>query len=107
MEQIAVLKNNTIIDLQSATQSDLDFTPIYYDNSSQSLEIIRHSTAHLMAQAIKMLYPQAKFFVGPVVDDGFYYDFKTNQPIGEDDLKLIEKQMNDIIKKSMRLANTL
>ena len=104
MEQIAVYKNNTIIDLQSASSQDLEATPILYDNSSQSLEIIRHSTAHLMAQAIKILYPKAKFFVGPVVEDGFYYDFKTDTPIGEDELKDIEKQMNNLIKKKYEIT---
>jgi threonyl-tRNA synthetase len=104
LEQIAVYKNNTIIDLQSASSQDLEATPILYDNSSQSLEIIRHSAAHLMAQAIKILYPKAKFFVGPVVEDGFYYDFKTDTPIGEDELKDIEKQMNNLIKKKYEIT---
>jgi threonyl-tRNA synthetase len=57
-----------------------------------------------MAQAIKILYPKAKFFVGPVVEDGFYYDFKTDTPIGEDELKDIEKQMNNLIKKKYEIT---
>ena len=72
--------------------------PIYFDNSKEALEIIRHSAAHLMAQAIKTLYPDAKFFVGPVVDEGFYYDFKTSAKIGEEDLITIEKKMKEIAK---------
>ncbi len=54
------------------------FTPIYFDGSPECLEVLRHSCAHLMAQAIKALYPEAKFFVGPVIEDGFYYDFRVN-----------------------------
>ena len=64
-------KNGRIIDTQTAVEFDCsDFEPIYFDNSPEALEVIRHSTAHLMAQAIKQLYPEAKFFVGPVVDEG-------------------------------------
>ncbi|MBD3789535.1 MAG: threonine--tRNA ligase [Campylobacterales bacterium] len=87
-----------IIDTQSAGESSTA-TPIEFDNSHESLEIIRHSTAHLMAQAIKELYPHAQFFVGPVVDEGFYYDFRVDQKISEDDLKTIEKKMKELIKK--------
>jgi len=87
-----------IIDTQSAGDSSQG-RAIEYDNSPEALEIIRHSTAHLMAQAIKELYPNSQFFVGPVVDEGFYYDFRVDEPIGETDLKSIEKMMKNLIKK--------
>ena len=91
-------KEGRIIDTQSAPEN-CECKPIAYDNSPEALEIIRHSTAHLMAQAIKELYPSAKFFVGPVVDEGFYYDFRVDEKIGEEDLKKIEKKMKELIKK--------
>ena len=91
-----------IIDTQSA-KSGSEYRDIEYDNSDEALEIIRHSTAHLMAQAIKELYSNAKFFVGPVVDEGFYYDFKVDEKIGEDDLKKIEKTMKNLIKKKYKI----
>ena len=91
-----------IIDTQSAGQS-CDGKAIEYDNSDEALEIIRHSTAHLMAQAINELYTNAKFFVGPVVDEGFYYDFKVDEKIGEEDLKKIEKTMKNLIKKKYKI----
>ncbi len=91
-----------IIDTQSADEN-CTATPIEFDNSEKSLEIIRHSTAHLMAQAIKELYPDAQFFVGPVVDEGFYYDFRINEKIGEEDLKTIEKKMKELIKKKYKI----
>jgi len=91
-----------IIDTQSAGENCTG-TPIEFDNSEKSLEIIRHSTAHLMAQAIKALYPDAQFFVGPVVDEGFYYDFRINEKIGEEDLKTIEKKMKELIKKKYKI----
>jgi len=91
-----------IIDTQSAGEN-CTATPIEYDNSEASLEIIRHSTAHLMAQAIAELYPNAQFFVGPVVDEGFYYDFRVDEQIGENDLKTIEKKMKELIKKKYKI----
>jgi len=90
--------DGNIVDTQSAGES-FDGTAIVYDNSDHALEIIRHSTAHLMAQAISELYPNSQFFVGPVVDEGFYYDFRIDEPIGENDLKKIEKKMKELIKK--------
>jgi threonyl-tRNA synthetase len=91
-----------IIDTQSAGEN-CTATPIEYDNSEASLEIVRHSTAHLMAQAITELYPNSQFFVGPVVDEGFYYDFRVDQQISENDLKTIEKKMKELIKKKYKI----
>jgi threonyl-tRNA synthetase len=91
-----------ILDTQSAGEN-CTATPIEYDNSEAALEIVRHSTAHLMAQAITELYPNAQFFVGPVVDEGFYYDFRVDVQIGENDLKTIEKKMKELIKKKYKI----
>ncbi len=91
-----------IIDTQSCNNSE-GLREIEYSNSNEALEIIRHSTAHLMAQAIKELYSNAKFFVGPVVDEGFYYDFKVDEKISQDDLKKIEKKMKELIKKKYKI----
>ena len=99
MNAIAIKHNGEIIDLQTAKELGFEGEQILLDNSEESLSILRHSTAHLMAQAIKSLYPDAKFFVGPNVKEGFYYDFKTSQEIGEADLKEIEKEMLSIAKK--------
>ena len=94
-EIIGYIKNGEICDTQSCSDGE----EILFDNSENALEIIRHSAAHLMAQAIKELYPDAKFFVGPVVDEGFYYDFRTSEKISESDLKKIEKKMKELAKK--------
>ena len=97
-------KNGQIIDTQTAVELDCsDFEPVYFDNSPEALEVIRHSTAHLMAQAIKQLYPEAKFFVGPVVDEGFYYDFRVDAKISDTDLKKIEKTMQQLAKKKIAI----
>lgn len=101
-ELIGLKKDNKIFDLQTAEELKLDadeYQKIYFDNSNDALSIIRHSCAHLMAQAIKQLYTNAKFFVGPVVDEGFYYDFKVDEKIGIEDLAKIEEKMREIAKK--------
>ncbi|EAL5736057.1 TPA: threonine--tRNA ligase [Campylobacter jejuni] len=100
-EVIAYLDNETIIDSQSVKNTNLK--EIYFDNSKESLEVIRHSCAHLMAQAIKSLYPEAKFFVGPVIEDGFYYDFRVESKIGEEDLVKIEKKMKELAEAKIEI----
>ncbi|EIL6998167.1 threonine--tRNA ligase [Campylobacter jejuni] len=100
-EVIAYLDNETIIDSQSVKNTNLK--EIYFDNSKESLEVIRHSCAHLMAQAIKSLYPEAKFFVGPVIEDGFYYDFRVESKIGEEDLVKIEKEMKELAEAKIEI----
>lgn len=102
MSQIIGIKiNNDIFDTQSTQGREGE--PIYFDNSPEALSIMRHTCAHLMAQAIKELYPEAQFFVGPVVEEGFYYDFRINRKIGEEDLAQIESKMKEIAKKGKEL----
>jgi len=95
-EVIGYIKDGEIFDTQTLSSGDAE---IVFDNSKEALEIIRHSAAHLMAQAIKELYPNTQFFVGPVVEEGFYYDFRTDSKISEEDLKKIEKKMKELAKK--------
>ncbi|HEC1565418.1 TPA: threonine--tRNA ligase [Campylobacter upsaliensis] len=100
-EVIAYQNNGVLIDTQSAT--NLDFEKVYFDNSKEALEVLRHSCAHLMAQAIKALYPEAKFFVGPVIEDGFYYDFRVNSKLNEEDLIKIEKKMKEFAEAKLEI----
>ncbi|EAK0440946.1 threonine--tRNA ligase [Campylobacter lari] len=100
---IAYANNETLVDTQSFN-NDINLTPIYFDNSKESLEVIRHSCAHLMAQAIKSLYPEAKFFVGPVIEDGFYYDFRVDSKISEEDLSKIEKKMKELAEAKLDIT---
>ncbi|MBS4314161.1 threonine--tRNA ligase [Campylobacter vulpis] len=100
-EVIAYQNNGVLIDTQSAT--NLDFEKVYFDNSKEALEVLRHSCAHLMAQAIKALYPEAKFFVGPVIEDGFYYDFRVSSKLGEEDLIRIEKKMKEFAEAKLEI----
>jgi threonyl-tRNA synthetase len=73
-------------------------------SSEDGLNILRHSTAHVMAQAVQELFPQAKLGIGPPVKDGFYYDFDVEKPFHPDDLKSIEKKMQEIIKRGQRFS---
>lgn len=98
-EVIAIRSNDEIYDLHTAEELNIQGEEIIYDNSDDALSVIRHSAAHLLAEAVKKLYPDAKFFVGPVVTEGFYYDFKTEATITEEDLKEIEKLMKKLAGK--------
>ncbi|MCR6570580.1 threonine--tRNA ligase [Campylobacter insulaenigrae] len=99
---IAYIDNKVLIDTQSCNNTNL--TPVFFDNSKESLEVIRHSCAHLMAQAIKSLYPEAKFFVGPVIEDGFYYDFRVDSKISDEDLVKIEKKMKELADSKLDIT---
>jgi len=103
LEPIGILKDGQIYDLQTAEALNIEGDVIKQDNSAESLEILRHSCAHMMAQAIKELYPDAKFFVGPVVTEGFYYDFKVDAKISDDDLVTIEKKMKEIANRKLKI----
>ncbi len=101
MEPIGVLNDGQLYDLQTAEALDIQGDVVKADNSPESLEILRHSCAHMMAQAIKELYPDAKFFVGPVITEGFYYDFKVEAKISDEDLPTIEKKMKEIANRKL------
>ena len=96
---IAYKLGEEIIDTQSYQGGG---EPIYFDNSDDALNVIRHSTAHLLAAAVKSLYKDAKFFVGPAIEDGFYYDMRVikadGEKLGEEDLKIIEEKMKELAK---------
>src|SRR5204862_412758 len=72
---------------------------IVTDKDADGLDIIRHSTAHLLAYAVKDLYPEAQVTIGPVIDNGFYYDFAYSRPFTPEDLEKIEKRMAEIAKQ--------
>lgn len=77
---------------------------IVTEKHEDALGILRHSTAHLMAQAIKRLFPEVKFGVGPAIETGFYYDTDTEETISEDDLEAIEKEMKKITSESLPIV---
>ncbi len=90
-------------DLDWPPDSDADVEPVPIA-SDEGRAVLRHSTAHVMAQAVQDLYPAAKLGIGPPVENGFYYDFDVPEPFHPDDLKRIEKRMQEIVKERQRFA---
>src|SRR5258706_311545 len=72
--------------------------------SAQGLDVIRHSTAHLMAQAVQSLFPGTQVTIGPTIDDGFYYDFKRERPFSPEELEQIEKRMQELAKANLKIV---
>ncbi|AHC39632.1 threonine--tRNA ligase [Ehrlichia muris] len=96
---IAVKVNGESYDLSREITEDCTFEVITI-NSEEALEIIRHDTAHIMAQAVKEIFPDTQITIGPTIKDGFYYDFATNHNFSSDDLEVIEKKMIEIINRN-------
>jgi threonyl-tRNA synthetase len=80
---------------------------IVTDKDADGLEVIRHSTAHLLAYAVKTLFPEAQVTIGPVIENGFYYDFAYKRPFTPDDLAAIEKKMVELAKKDEKVTRTV
>ncbi|WP_148240195.1 threonine--tRNA ligase [Staphylococcus aureus] len=94
--------NGQLVDLTKPLETDGSIE-IVTPGSEEALEVLRHSTAHLMAHAIKRLYGNVKFGVGPVIEGGFYYDFDIDQNISSDDFEQIEKTMKQIVNEDMKI----
>jgi len=103
---IAAKANSRPVDLSLVVSEDAIVEPIY-SNSEEGLDILRHSTAHLLAQALEILYPGTKFGIGPTIKDGYYYDIDVDQKISEEDLPKIEKQMHKLVKKAYPLERSV
>ncbi|MFP5299167.1 MAG: threonine--tRNA ligase, partial [Actinomycetota bacterium] len=98
-----------IILVVNGKQRDLSYVPeagaeveIVTATDDLGREVIRHSTAHVMAQAVLRLYPEARYSIGPPIEDGFYYDFEVEKPFTPDDLERIEDEMRKIVKENQR-----
>ncbi|EKK3090015.1 threonine--tRNA ligase [Staphylococcus aureus] len=94
--------NGQLVDLTKPLETDGSIE-IVTPGSEEALEVLRHSTAHLMAHAIKRLYGNVKFGVGPAIEGGFYYDFDIDQNISSDDFEQIEKTMKQIVNENMKI----
>jgi threonyl-tRNA synthetase len=87
-----------LVDTSFLIEQDADLA-IVTDKDADGLDVIRHSTAHLLAYAVKELFPDAQVTIGPVIDNGFYYDFSYKRPFTPEDLQAIEKKMAELVKK--------
>ena len=92
---LAAKVNGKLVDLSTPLSDDVELSIVTPD-TPDGLEVLRHSASHVMAAAVKRLYPEAKFDIGPAIEDGFYYDFDLPVAISEDDLAKIEQEMQRI-----------
>lgn len=90
--------NGQLVDTNYLINADIDLA-IITDKDPEGLEVVRHSTAHLLAYAVKQLFPDAQVTIGPVIESGFYYDFSYHRPFTPEDLAAIEKKMTELAKK--------
>jgi threonyl-tRNA synthetase len=95
--------DGTLVDLSHELKDGDKVDPVTVD-SAEGLAVLRHSCAHVLAQAVQDLFPSAKLGIGPPITDGFYYDFDVEQPFHPDDVKRIEKRMQEIIKSGQRFS---
>ena len=102
-KSIAGKFNGELYDLKRPIEQDGTIEIVTQD-AADALEVLRHSTAHLMAQAIKRLYKNAKFGVGPVIEGGFYYDMDLEESLTPEDLPLIEKEMKKIVNENLAIS---
>lgn len=101
---VAVTVNDVLVDLHSTLhEGDKVGVPVSSE-TPEGLSVIRHSTAHVLAEAVKSLYPEAKVTIGPTIEAGFYYDFDVDSPFTPEDLEAIEKRMKEIIKGKARIT---
>ena len=104
-EALAGVVNGEKKDLNHLLENNDKIKIITFD-SPEGKEIFRHSTSHIMAQAVKELFPEAKFAIGPAIKDGFYYDFEISRPFTPEDLIAIEKKMKEITEKDLPFKKT-
>src|SRR5215831_18675764 len=95
---VAMALDGALADLSDPVEKDAKIEFIYREDP-RALELIRHDAAHVLAEAVQNLWPGTQVTIGPVIDNGFYYDFARNQPFTPEDLPVIEKKMREIIAR--------
>ena len=95
--------NGKLVDTNYVIEDDAELA-IITERDEEGLDIIRHSTSHLLAQAVKQLYPDAQVTIGPVIEDGFYYDFSYPKGFTPEDLEKIEKRMEELVKQDLQVV---
>ena len=102
---LAGVVDGTLVDASTLIDNDAELS-IITSKDDDGLHLIRHSTAHLMAQAVKQLYPEAQVTIGPVIEDGFYYDFAYERAFTPDDLDAIEKRMTELASQAIPIVRS-
>ena len=99
----AALVDGEVKDLRYVIDKDVAIEILTFDNSLDGKKAYWHTTSHIMAQAVKRLFPNVKLAIGPAIDNGFYYDFDTDTPFTDEDKAKIEEEMNKIIKEDLKI----
>jgi len=99
----AVLVDGKVEDLRIKLEKDCHIEILTFDNSLEGKKAYWHTTSHIMAQAVKRLFPDVKLAIGPAIENGFYYDFDTETPFSEEDKQRIEEEMNKIVKENIEI----
>src|SRR4029450_9099081 len=102
-EVVAARVNGVLRDLSHVVEEGDEVAPVALDGDDGRM-IMRHSTAHILAQAVQDLFPEAKLGIGPPIENGFYYDFDVDRPFRPEDLERIEQRMRQIVKEGQRFA---
>jgi threonyl-tRNA synthetase len=102
-DAVAARVDGRVVDLYRALAESCTVEAVAAD-SADGTDVLRHSAAHLMAQAVKRLFPDTQVTIGPVIEDGFYYDFKKSTPFSPEDLERIEAEMRTIVKSDLRVT---
>ena len=98
--------NGRLVDTSAVVEQDAEVA-IVTDKDADGLEVVRHSTAHLLAQAVKQLFPEAQVTIGPVIENGFYYDFAYKRGFTEEDLTAIEAKMAELAKQDIKVERSV
>ncbi|MBT8146453.1 MAG: TGS domain-containing protein, partial [Gammaproteobacteria bacterium] len=98
--------DGNLVDTSFLVENDAELA-IITERDDDGLEVLRHSCAHLMAQAVQRLFPQAQVTIGPVIEDGFFYDFAFERAFTPEDLAAIEKTMQEIIKEDLQVQRSV
>jgi threonyl-tRNA synthetase len=98
--------NNQVVDAYTLLEQDAELQIITVKDE-EGIEVIRHSTAHLLAQAVKQLFPSAQVTIGPVIENGFFYDFSYERPFTPEDLKTIEKKMQQLVSENLEIKRSV
>ncbi|RLA25494.1 MAG: threonine--tRNA ligase [Gammaproteobacteria bacterium] len=98
--------NGVLVDASAVIESDAELK-IVTAKDAEAIELIRHSAAHLLAQAVKRIFPEAQVTIGPVIENGFYYDFSYERPFTPEDIKKIEKEMQRIVASNLEITRSV
>ncbi len=105
-EAIVAKEGDKLIDLSTVVTDNVNYT-VFTSDSPEGLETIRHSAAHIMAQAVKTVFPEAKVTIGPVIDSGFFYDFDVENPFTPEQIQKIEKEMKKHVQANYEFHRTI